>query len=153
MAVPPGAAVGAAPLAVRTRGGYAESADAFLVEYPLPVLVSIDPSTMPAGSPDETLTVRGERFVSQSVVALAGTPLATTFVGDAELRAVVPASALAAAGSFPVTVETPPPGGGVSAALPLLVEHAGPTPLLLTLSPRGASIARGAGQAFAAVLT
>ena len=88
---------------------------------PAPILTSISPSTVDGGSSDATLTVTGANFTSQSVVQLAGTPLATTFGSATQLTAVIPAARLTTAGSFAVTVVTPSPGGGTSSPTNLQV--------------------------------
>lgn len=79
-----------------------------------PVLTGILPNAALAGSPQQTLALAGSNFVPDSVVYFNGLALATTFVDPSDLTAVVPASDLAVAGTFPVTVTNPDSPGGTS---------------------------------------
>ena len=53
---------------------------------------SITPNAAPAGSPDTTITVRGNGFFADSTVQWNGTALATKFVDAGTLNAVIPGS-------------------------------------------------------------
>ncbi|RZL08588.1 MAG: T9SS type A sorting domain-containing protein, partial [Hymenobacter sp.] len=125
--VPAGATSGL--VAVTTPGGTATSASAFTVlqPNPVPTLASLSPSTVVAGSPAFTLTLSGTGFITGSVVRFNATALATTYVSATQLTAVLPASALATAGSYEVLVSNATPGGGSSAALPFVVTVPAPT--------------------------
>src|SRR5439155_10133855 len=61
-------------------------------------------------------TVSGSSFVASSVVQWNGAARATTFVSSTQLQAAIDASDIVAAGTAQVTVVTPAPGGGTSAA-------------------------------------
>ena len=74
-----------------------------------PVLISIDPSAMPAGSPAFTLTVNGTNFVSGSTVRWNGANRTTTFVNSSQLTAAIPASDIATSGTASITVLNPGP--------------------------------------------
>ncbi len=77
---------------------------------PKPQITTISPSSIMAGSIDTTITITGNNFYPNSEVRqhLAGTPLlATTFVDEHTLRAVVPESWLTTPGSIPVYVNVP----------------------------------------------
>jgi hypothetical protein len=87
-----------------------------VIDNPVPAIISLSPSTAVAGGPGFTLTVTGKNFVSTSVVKWAGSARATTFVSATELTATILATDIAKAGKFPVTVTSPAPGGGASAA-------------------------------------
>jgi IPT/TIG domain len=89
--------------------------DAISPTAPVPVVSSLSPSSATAGALGFTLTVDGSGFGSSSVVRWNGADRATTFVSAGQLRAAIAASDLAAAGSVPVGVFTPAPGGGTSA--------------------------------------
>ena len=86
-----------------------------------PSLVSISPASVLSGATDTTLTVTGTGFSSGSTVQLSGVALATSYVSGTTLTATVSAANLTTLGWAAVTVKTPAPGGGVSAALPLTV--------------------------------
>jgi uncharacterized repeat protein (TIGR01451 family) len=101
---------------------------------PLPSVVSIDPSSILAGSAAQTVTLTGGGFIGKSVVAIGGTAVTTTYVNAKLLTAVLPASAIAADGTVSVTVTNPAPGGGTSLAEPWTL--AIPTPVMASLSPQ-----------------
>jgi hypothetical protein len=83
---------------------------------PVPVLTSISPSSASAGGPAFTLTVTGSDFVNGSVVRWNGADRMTTYVSPTQLTAAITAADIASAGTASVTVFTPAPGGGTSAA-------------------------------------
>jgi hypothetical protein len=89
---------------------------------PAPVLASITPATVLAGSTDTTITVNGSGFASAATVLLNGAPLATTVAtSGTQLTATVPAANLASLGWSAISVSNPAPGGGTSQSLPLSV--------------------------------
>src|SRR5208282_1246413 len=67
-------------------------------------ITSISPSSATAGGPLFTLTVNGYNFDNTSVAQWNGANLSTTCVNSGQLTASVPATDIAAAGTFPVTV-------------------------------------------------
>jgi hypothetical protein len=72
------------------------------------------PSTASPGGPQFALTVNGTGFLPTSTVDINGTALATTFVSNKQLTAVVPAADIATAATASITVMNPSPGGGSS---------------------------------------
>lgn len=72
-----------------------------------PTLSSLSPSSAATGGAAFTLTVNGGNFTSNSVVRWNGADRPTTFVSGGQLRAQIPASDLAAAGTAGVTVFRP----------------------------------------------
>ena len=93
-------------------------APALGIESPLPTLSSVAPTAVVAYGPDFTLTVTGSDFVSSSVVRIDGLDQTTNYVSDTQLIAEITAQTLAtAAPALAVTVFTPAPGGGTTAAL------------------------------------
>ena len=88
---------------------------------PPPVLSSISPAAIKAGSADATLTLNGTGFVSGTTVQLGSTTLVASLVSSTQMTASVPAANLAAMGWSPVTMSNSSPGGGSSAAIPLTV--------------------------------
>lgn len=84
-------------------------------------LGSLSPATVPAGNGAFTLTVFGNGFTADSVVAWNGAPLPTTHVSVTTLRASVGAVQVANAASVPVTVVNPAAQGGTSAPLTLTI--------------------------------
>jgi hypothetical protein len=88
---------------------------------PMPALSSIAPATAIPGAGAFTLTATGSNFSSASVLNWNGSPRATTFVSATSLTAQILASDIASGGSAAVTVMTPAPGGGTSAALNFVI--------------------------------
>ena len=106
-------------------------AGALGIQYAVPVLDSIQPSTVTAWGPQLTLTVHGADFARASRVRVNGVNRATTYVNETTLTALVPASDLATTASgLSITVFSPTPGGGTSAARTLSL-----TQPSLTVSP------------------
>jgi hypothetical protein len=89
----------------------------------VPVLTGLSPASADAGSGELQATLTGSGFHRSSYVQTTGyySTLQPTFVSETELRVTVPAYLLATPGSFTLSVQTPAPGGGGSAALPFQV--------------------------------
>ncbi|MGA7755698.1 MAG: hypothetical protein WCB05_22910 [Candidatus Sulfotelmatobacter sp.] len=81
---------------------------------PAPVLKSISPATMIFAQlpPSFTLTATGSEFVSSSVLVFNGATLATTVVSSSQITVTVTNTMIPAAGTFPVTVNTPAGNSG-----------------------------------------
>jgi len=109
---------------------------------PVPTLASISPTSATAGGAAFTLTLTGTNFVASSVVNFNGAAKTTTVVSGTQLTAAITATDIATAGSFPVTVTNPAPGGGTTAFINFTVNN--PVPAITTLSPAG-GIVGGAG--------
>ncbi len=122
-------------------GGGGSTSIAFTVANPSAAIQSINPSGAFVGSAAMSMTVVGGGFVPGSNVVFNGATLATTYVNAGKLEANVPASALGAAGDFPVTVSNPPPGGGLSAPVVFRVQY--PAPSASSLSPASAPAGSG----------
>lgn len=84
-------------------------------QNPVPLINQpLVPGAVRPGASGFTLTVNGTGFVSGSTVHWNGSPLMTTFVSGSRLKASVPASNIAKAGTASVTVVNPASGGGSS---------------------------------------
>lgn len=83
-------------------------------DNPLPEIRILEPPSADAGGEGFFLTVRGQHFAPSSLVTWDEEALETEFVHTGKLRAWVPAERLNVAGKIPITVCTPPPGGGTS---------------------------------------
>ncbi len=68
--------------------------------------ISVQPASVPIGTPDTTITVTGNGFFDDSVVLWNGQPLKTT-ASAYTLSAVVPAALLATPDTATITVKTP----------------------------------------------
>jgi hypothetical protein len=95
-----------------------------------PVINSLEPATVIAGSPAFSLTILGSGFVSGSTVNLAGAALPTTFLDATEVSAQLTAAQVAGVGTLSITVAAP--NGGVSTAQTLAVLAA---PTITSLDP------------------
>ncbi len=107
---------------------------------PAPTITSVSPISAVAGGPAFTLTVNGSSFTSASVVRWNGSARATAFVSATQLTAAIAAADIAVAGTAQVTVFTPAPGGGTSAAVAMLVGAPPQLTLSVTSVPAGSSV-------------
>lgn len=85
-----------------------------LSDNPLPVLDSILPTEVIAGSSSFTLTLYGSGFLTDSVVYWNEINLSTSFIDSETLTANVPPYFFLNTGSADIAVTNPAPGGGVS---------------------------------------
>lgn len=83
----------------------------YIVGNPVPAIVGWSPQQATAGSPAFTLYIHGAEFVDGAVLEFDGTQVPTTYVSTTDLTAVIPASAVAQAGDYPLAVVNPAPGG------------------------------------------
>lgn len=97
---------------------------------PVPTTTSISPSSKTAGDNSFTMTVNGTNFVSGSVVKFNGSNRATTFVSSTQLTASIQATDAATAGTYPITVFNPAPGGGTSNSQTFTVNAANSAPTI-----------------------
>lgn len=111
------------------------------INNPLPALTALSPASKTKGSAAFTLTVNGTGFVKGAAVRWNGSPRTTTFKSLTQLTATINTADVATAGTFPVTVKNPGPGGGLSNSETFTVDN--PKPGLTSLSPTSA-IAGGA---------
>ena len=104
---------------------------------PVPTISSLSPASVTAGAAAFTLTINGTNFISSSVINWNGTALPTTFINGLQLTASVSAAQVNTAGTVPVTVSTPTPGGGTTAPVSFTISPVGnnPVPSLVSISP------------------
>ena len=88
---------------------------------PVPVITSTAPSSAIVASGAFTLAVQGSGFVSTSVVRWNGSNRSTTYISSTEVRAAITADDVAVAGTAQLSVFSPAPGGGTSAAVPFTI--------------------------------
>ncbi|MGB6721113.1 MAG: DUF4038 domain-containing protein [Terracidiphilus sp.] len=112
---------------------------------PVPSITSLSPASAIAGAAAQTLTINGTSFLSASTVTFNNVSHAATFVSSAKLTISLTANDQSAAGSFPVVVTNPAPGGGSSNAVDFTVTATNPVPTITSLSPASA-IAGAAAQ-------
>jgi len=94
---------------------------------PAPVVQSLSPTSIAAGSNGFTLAVNGSGFISSSSVAWNGTARRATLVSSSQLTIPVAAADLQAIGTASVVVTNPSPGGGQSSASFAISAPAAPT--------------------------
>ena len=125
-------------------GGGTSAAASLPVANPTPGAISISPSTIPIGvTTVTTITVTGSNFLGTTVAQINGKTRTTRVISGTQLTFQLTASDQASAGKAAITVSTPSPGGGTSAAATLtLVSPSGPvitlvTPISFTLNTAG----------------
>ena len=139
------AAAGSASVTVHntTPGGGTSSALTFTIlspSNPVPMLSSLSPSSVTAGSSAFTMTLNGGNFLAGSVVQWNGGNRTTTYVSSTQLTVSVSASDVATAGSATVSVFNPSPGGGTSNTLTFTIQSiSNPVPIASSLSPSSVS--------------
>lgn len=107
----------------------------FSINNPVPTMTSFSPTSAAAGGPAFTLTVTGTNFVAASTVQWNGLDRTTTFdpKNPTQLKAAIPASDIAKAGTATIFVFNPPPGGGGSSANTFFINN--PPPTISSISP------------------
>lgn len=83
-----------------------------------PTITSLWPSAVLANTGPLTLTIRGTGFFKGTTAKVTGqaTPLKTTFISATTMLADLPGSFIATAGTLPVVVTNPAPGGDSTAS-------------------------------------
>jgi hypothetical protein len=119
-------------------GGGASREVTFEVQNPVATLTSLSPLSVLTNAPNTTLTASGANFVAGAKIVFGVTSLATTLTNATTLSAVIPSSLLVGAGSVPVKVVNPAPGGGDSSAIAFTV--ANPTAALDSINPSAAFV-------------
>jgi len=111
-------ATGTASITVNTPNASPAGSNAVTLTIsnpPAPTLTGLYPAGGPINTANaETLT--GTGFTTNTTVSLNGATIPSTFVSSTQITANFPAYALATPGNHDVTVTTPAPGGGTSAA-------------------------------------
>ncbi len=116
------------------------------INYPTPSpTITLVPSSIEAGQPGFTLTVKGGNFTPASTVYWNGNPLITLFTSTGVLTAQIPAGLVENAGSASIVVSTPSPGGGNTQPATFVINAApSPQPEITSLSPSGVFTGGGA---------
>ena len=120
-------------------GGGPSTTIAFTVTNPNVVLTRVTPAMSTVGSAAVPITLDGSGFLATTQVLFNGVSITKAFVSATQLTATVPATSLTAAGEFPITVQNPPPGGGLSAPVVFRVQYS--APVLAAVAPT--SVAAG----------
>ena len=136
------ASAGPQNITVRNSSAASSAANTFTVSGP--TIISMNPTSVPAGAAVTTVTVTGANFIAEvtdgsgnyvsgSLVYSGTTALAVTAGTSTSITAILPPTMVAAAGPLSLTVHNP--GGATSSASTLTV--AGPA--IASLSPTSAS--------------
>lgn len=128
-------------------GGGVSNSVVLNVVNPSPVITSVSPSVVVAGSTTTTaIRVVGSGFDQASEVLINGSGRPTTFSATTSLTVLLASTDTAAAGSYTVQVVNPPPGGGSTTLLNFSVvpsaSGAG-LPNLVDVAPDGAQANNG----------
>ena len=112
-------------------------------QNPVPVLISISPTEITAGSGSFTVTLNGNNFNGSSIIHLGGIQHLPSALSLTSLSVDLPIDELPT-GVIQVYVTNPQPGGGTSSAIPLTVhDAAAPVPTILNVSPASMPVASG----------
>lgn len=116
-------------------GGGLSAPATFTINNPAPVVTALTPSNAIAGDAPIVVSVNGSGFTKSSVVQWNGTPRTTSWTSSSVLTATVSTADLVAAGTAQISVASPQPGGGTSAALPFTIatRTGTPQPTLVSL--------------------
>lgn len=110
-------------------------ADSAPILNPVPILNTISPTSIVAGSSSFTLTVDGSDFINGSIIRWNGTNLSTIYISSVQLSATVPSINVSTAGTASISVFNPAPGGGTSSIQTFTTTTApAPVPVLTSLS-------------------
>jgi hypothetical protein len=102
----------------------------------VPVIVSISPNEIDAGSQGFTLEVNGYNFVSSTVVRWNGVDKQTTYISSNQVSAEISSIDIVKSGTATITAFNPAPGGGTSTGVTFIIhEVTNPIPILISISP------------------
>lgn len=78
-----------------------------LLQVSVPVINSVTPNTVAAGSAAISISVFGDEFLPGAVVRFQGNDKVTQIIGTDELFVQIPAADLTTAGTFQISVKNP----------------------------------------------
>jgi 6-phosphogluconolactonase (cycloisomerase 2 family) len=104
-----------------TSGATSNSLSFTVTGNSVPAIIGLSPASLPAGSTSHTLTINGTGFLSSSTVTFNGVSHAATYISATQLTIPLTSADLATAGTYPVVVINPAPGGGASSAVEFTV--------------------------------
>ncbi|MGA9885558.1 MAG: hypothetical protein WBQ34_17710 [Candidatus Acidiferrales bacterium] len=93
----------------------------FNVNYPVPSVTSLSPSSALAGSASVSLVLTGTNYVPESAILINGAPRTTSYSSATQVSATLSAGDLTQGGVMQVQVANPAPGGGTSSILAFAV--------------------------------
>lgn len=107
----------------------------------MPILRTMSPASILAGSPGQAVTVNGTNFFQDSQVLVNGSSRPTTFVSGTQLTVQLSATDFSQVGSLAITVSNSSEGNWTSNTLNFSV--AAGTPILNSISPSAATVGSG----------
>jgi|GEM_PF-3930065 len=122
-------------------GGGISDPKTFTVANPVPVITSLSPSGVTAGSSSLMVTITGSGFIPQSDVELGGRPMRAIYLSPTRLQFTMSRRDMERPETNMVTVSNPAPGGGTSNGKPFVI---GGTPQLALLAATATRAANGA---------
>ncbi|HWQ33947.1 MAG TPA: hypothetical protein VNQ79_13940 [Blastocatellia bacterium] len=126
-------------------GGGTSQAVSVSINNPAPVIMSLFPTSVVAGSSSFTLNATGSGFAPASVALWNGAPRQTTYLSRTQLVAAIPAGDVLTVGSANISVTTPAPGGGNSTAIAFsIIPQPLPPPVLTSV--QASAVTQGARQ-------
>jgi uncharacterized repeat protein (TIGR03803 family) len=81
---------------------------------PVPTITALSPPSLAAGAAPQALTINGTGFLASSTATYNGIAHATTYVSTSQITISLTTADLTTAGTYPVVVTNPAPGGGAS---------------------------------------
>lgn len=109
--------------------------------HPVPEITAVHPTTVPVGETSVPIGVAGRLFTPASRVRVNGSERETTWGHAGGLNARLSAEDVSAPGVLRISVHTPPPGGGTSLGLEIVVAHE--APFLSAFEPAAAEAGDG----------
>lgn len=117
---------------------------------PVPAITApLAPASLPAGSTAQTLTINGTGFLSSSTVTFNSIAHAALYISATQLTVALSSTDLSTAGTYPVVVTNPTPGGGPSNSVAFTVT---PSTTTVTVSPSTVSVPIGSVQTLSAAV-
>jgi N-acetylneuraminic acid mutarotase len=107
---------------------------------PVPTINALLPASLAVGTTPQTLTINGAGFITTSTVTFNGVAHTPTYVSASQLTISLTSSDLATAGSYPVAVINPAPGGGSSVAVDFTVLSTNPVPAITSVAPASLTV-------------
>ena len=105
----------------------------FVINNPVPVVLSLNPSGIPAGSNSANLIIYGKNFISNSTIKFGSSNLTGKFINSTRMGVSLSSGDLLNARNVAITISNPTPGGGTSDPLNLNVTAAGMSVLTKSL--------------------
>ena len=94
---------------------------------PVPTISQLNPPSLAVGATPQAITITGTGFLTSSTATFNGASHSATYLSGTQLTISLTSTDLASAGTFPVVVTNPAPGGGASSPVNFVVTSSGST--------------------------